>query len=259
MAKPTRVLRWASVSGRTEPTAAEKDDGLAEGDGLPAEYLNDSLGLAGDWTDCLDKHLSVNGIIPTEAYDGIITAHAMPDEFEFMDSLGVNLPLKCGDPGSNYHAVTLGFLKGHFASHACVVRRAVTQTVNTGDAIVWTSVVQDEDGILDSGTEDKFVVPADGQMWFVAVNVLWSGVGASAGNYRQAALYKNADGQPFTCMDSTVPVQAGLVCSTNFAGIIGGLGDPLAAGDELRVKVAEGEVGTADITVARFSMIPIGY
>jgi hypothetical protein len=105
------VLRWASVSGRTEPTAAEKDNGLAEGDGLPAEYLNDSLGVAGDWTDWIDDRLFDAYTIPTMGSDCRLTGD--PDEgLTVANEAATLLPVNCAQPVSDAvnQAVTVAYL-----------------------------------------------------------------------------------------------------------------------------------------------------
>lgn len=97
MAKPTNTARWASVSGRVEPTAAEKDAGLAEGDGLPNTYMNHQWGIGGDWFAWLDGRLFDGYTVPTDGSDCRLTGD--PDTgLRVRNAAGALLPVECAEP-----------------------------------------------------------------------------------------------------------------------------------------------------------------
>lgn len=55
MSKPASVVSWATTGGtRLDPTAPEKAAGFANGQRVPARWLNQLFGLLGDWTTYLN-------------------------------------------------------------------------------------------------------------------------------------------------------------------------------------------------------------
>ena len=254
MAKPGRVLRWASVSGRVEPTAAEKDDGLAEGDGLPDGYLNDSFGLTGDWTDWLDERLFDGYTVPTDHSD--CRLYGDPDTgLTVQASNGNKLPVVCADPDETA-AQMVPTVNWH-DKHVCAARRAATQTITSSEAIEWTAILQDVSGMIDTGSvgEDVITIPVAGSVWMIAVTAVWAT--GTAGSTRAIRLFKNASVTPVTGMESYCGVVAAVSPTCSIMGIVGGDGDPLVAGDTFKVYAVETETGTADLLAARLSMIRI--
>ena len=63
MARPTRFPTWATdVGTRVEPSAGQKAVGWVPGTKPPARWMNDSLGLIGDWVEYLSGMVSSIGV-----------------------------------------------------------------------------------------------------------------------------------------------------------------------------------------------------
>jgi hypothetical protein len=215
MAKPTRVPRWASVDGRVEPTAGEKDSGLAEGDGLPAEYLNDTLGLNGDWAGWLNDRLFDAYTLPTYSSDCRITGD--PDEgmkvrnaagdflpvgcskvmldtdelevvsgaLEVRDSTTAYIPVACGNPAALTNALTR-----QYAEFFVRASDSGAQSISTEAQIVMNDAVDYARGM--SLASNAFSVTASyGQgLYRVRALLKWAGTDTNAG-YRTLSIRKN--------------------------------------------------------------------